>query len=39
MSDRDNNRRLLPDATFTQVPGAGHSLTLEKPEVVAALVR
>lgn len=39
MSDRENNRRLLPDASFTQVPGAGHFLTLEKPEVVAALVR
>ncbi|QYA99820.1 alpha/beta hydrolase (plasmid) [Rhodococcus sp. USK10] len=39
VSDRENNRRLLPDATFTQVPGAGHFLTLEKPEVVAALVR
>nr|GLK33891.1 hypothetical protein GCM10017611_07340 [Rhodococcus wratislaviensis] len=39
MSDREKNKRLLPDATFTQVPGAGHFLTLEKPEVVAALVR
>ncbi|RZK94523.1 MAG: alpha/beta hydrolase [Rhodococcus sp. (in: high G+C Gram-positive bacteria)] len=39
MSDRENNKRLLPDATFTQVPGTGHFLTLEKPEVVAALVR
>ncbi|WP_307167847.1 alpha/beta fold hydrolase [Streptomyces rishiriensis] len=37
-SDRDANRNLLPAADFTQVPGAGHFIALEKPEVVADLL-
>jgi pimeloyl-ACP methyl ester carboxylesterase len=38
-SDREANRRLLPDADFTQVPGAGHFIALERPEVVADLLK
>jgi pimeloyl-ACP methyl ester carboxylesterase len=37
-SDRQANKDLLPDAEFTQVPGAGHFIALERPEVLAALV-
>jgi len=37
-SDREANKRLLPDADFTQVPGAGHFIALERPEVVAGLL-
>ena len=37
-SDRQANMDLLPDAEFTQVPGAGHFIALERPEVLAALV-
>lgn len=37
-SDREANRRLLPAADFTQVPGAGHFVALERPEVVADLL-
>ena len=28
----------LPDATFVRVPGAGHSVSLEKPEIVTAAI-
>jgi len=37
-SDRQANRRLLPDAEFTQVPGAGHFIALERPDVPAGLL-
>jgi pimeloyl-ACP methyl ester carboxylesterase len=37
-SDRQANRRLLPDATFTEVPSAGHFIALERPDVPAALL-
>jgi pimeloyl-ACP methyl ester carboxylesterase len=37
-SDREANRRLLPAATFTQVPEAGHFIVLERPDVPATLL-
>jgi pimeloyl-ACP methyl ester carboxylesterase len=37
-SDREANKQLLPAADFTQVPGAGHFIALERPEVVADLL-
>ncbi|MGW0840643.1 alpha/beta fold hydrolase [Streptomyces sp. NPDC002787] len=37
-SDREANKRLLPAAEFTQVPGAHHFIALESPEVVADLL-
>jgi pimeloyl-ACP methyl ester carboxylesterase len=37
-SDRRANTDLLPDAAFTQVPGAGHFIALERPGVLADLV-
>ncbi|MEU5279464.1 alpha/beta hydrolase [Streptomyces asoensis] len=37
-SDREANRRLLPVADFTQVPGAGHFIALERPDVLADLL-
>ncbi len=37
-SDREANKRLLPAAGFTQVPGAHHFIALESPEVVADLL-
>ncbi|MEU4522569.1 alpha/beta fold hydrolase [Amycolatopsis sp. NPDC024027] len=37
-SDRRANADLLPDAAFTQVPGAGHFIALERPGVLAGLV-
>jgi pimeloyl-ACP methyl ester carboxylesterase len=37
-SDRDANRRLLPAAEFTQVPKAGHFISLERPDVPADLL-
>ncbi|WBO63279.1 alpha/beta fold hydrolase [Streptomyces camelliae] len=37
-SDREANRELLPAADFTQVPGAGHFIALEKPDVLADLL-
>jgi pimeloyl-ACP methyl ester carboxylesterase len=37
-SDRQANKDLLPDAEFTLVPGAGHFIALERPEVLAGLV-
>jgi pimeloyl-ACP methyl ester carboxylesterase len=38
-SDRKANKELLPDAAFTQVPGAGHFIALERPDVLADLLR
>jgi pimeloyl-ACP methyl ester carboxylesterase len=38
-SDRQANRQLLPAARFTEVPGAGHFLALERPDVLADLLR
>ncbi|WP_328744135.1 alpha/beta hydrolase [Streptomyces sp. NBC_00285] len=37
-SDREANKRLLPAADFTQVPGAGHFIALERPDVLADLL-
>jgi pimeloyl-ACP methyl ester carboxylesterase len=37
-SDRQANRRQLPDAEFTQVPKAGHFVALERPDVLADLL-
>ncbi|MGW1745166.1 alpha/beta fold hydrolase [Streptomyces sp. NPDC002092] len=37
-SDREANRQLLPAAEFTQVPGAGHFIALERPDVLADLL-
>ncbi|MFF1508247.1 alpha/beta fold hydrolase [Streptomyces sp. NPDC058326] len=37
-SDREANRDLLPAAEFTQVRGAGHFITLERPDVLADLL-
>ena len=37
-SDREANKKLLPAADFTQVPGAHHFIALERPEVVADLL-
>jgi len=37
-SDRQANRRQLPDAEFTQVPKAGHFVALERPDVPADLL-
>jgi pimeloyl-ACP methyl ester carboxylesterase len=34
-SDRTANRELLPEATYTEVPGAGHFIALERPDVPA----
>ncbi|MDT0345078.1 alpha/beta fold hydrolase [Streptomyces litchfieldiae] len=37
-SDREANKELLPAADFTQVPGAGHFIALERPDVLANLL-
>ncbi|MGP4045408.1 alpha/beta fold hydrolase [Streptomyces sp. 2A115] len=37
-SDREANKKLLPTADFTQVPGADHFISLERPEIVADLL-
>ncbi|MFI6352274.1 alpha/beta fold hydrolase [Streptomyces sp. NPDC050743] len=37
-SDREANKKLLPSADFTQVPGAGHFIALERPDVLAKLL-
>jgi pimeloyl-ACP methyl ester carboxylesterase len=34
-SDRQANKQLLPAAEFVQVPGAGHFIILERPDVAA----
>jgi pimeloyl-ACP methyl ester carboxylesterase len=38
-SDRMANRQLLPAADFTQVPKAGHFIALERPDVLADLLK
>jgi pimeloyl-ACP methyl ester carboxylesterase len=38
-SDRQANRQLPPAAGFTEVPGAGHFLALERPDVLADLLK
>ena len=38
-SDRQANRELLPDAEYTQVPGAGHFIALERPDVPAGVLK
>ena len=37
-ADRQANKRLLPRAEFTQVPGASHFIELERPDVPAGLL-
>jgi pimeloyl-ACP methyl ester carboxylesterase len=37
-SDRKANEELLPAADFTQVPGAGHFIALERPDMLADLL-
>lgn len=37
-SDRQANKNLLPAADFTQVPGAGHFIALERPDLLADLL-
>ena len=37
-SDRQANWQLLPAAGFTEVPGAGHFIALERPDVLANLL-
>jgi pimeloyl-ACP methyl ester carboxylesterase len=37
-SDRQANRQLLPSADFIQVPGAGHFIALERPDVPAKVL-
>lgn len=37
-SDRQANRRQLPDAEFTELPNAGHFIALERPDVPADLL-
>ena len=37
-SDRKADKELLPAADFTQVPGAGHFIALERPDLLADLL-
>ncbi|WP_086766005.1 alpha/beta fold hydrolase [Streptomyces bobili] len=37
-SDRRANKELLPAAEFTELRGAGHFISLERPEIVAELL-
>ena len=37
-SDRQANQQLLPAAEFVQVPGAGHFIVLERPDVAAKVL-
>ncbi|MFJ9782848.1 alpha/beta fold hydrolase [Amycolatopsis sp. NPDC101161] len=37
-SDRAANKDLLPDAEYTLVPGAGHFIALERPDVLAGVL-
>jgi len=37
-SDRQANRQLLPAAEYAEVPGAGHFIALERPDVPASLL-
>jgi pimeloyl-ACP methyl ester carboxylesterase len=38
-SDREANKQLLPAAAFTQVPGAGHFIALERPDILADILQ
>jgi pimeloyl-ACP methyl ester carboxylesterase len=38
ISDREANKKLLPSADFTHVPGASHFIALERPDVLAKLL-
>ncbi|MEO6291684.1 MAG: alpha/beta hydrolase [Burkholderiaceae bacterium] len=38
-SDRQANQKLIPAAEFTQVPNAGHFIALERPDVLANVLR
>nr|NYT99454.1 alpha/beta hydrolase [Stenotrophomonas sp. SbOxS2] len=38
LSDRQANKQLLPAADFLQVPGAGHFIVLERPDVAAKVL-
>jgi pimeloyl-ACP methyl ester carboxylesterase len=38
VSDRQANSHLLPDAEYVPVPGAGHFIALERPDVPAAVL-
>jgi pimeloyl-ACP methyl ester carboxylesterase len=38
-SDRQANKRQLPNAEFTEVPNAGHFIALERPDVPADLLK
>ncbi|WP_030439139.1 alpha/beta fold hydrolase [Actinoplanes subtropicus] len=37
-TDRQANQRQMPEAQFTEVPGAGHFIALERPDVPADLL-
>ncbi|MDG5978001.1 alpha/beta hydrolase [Hydrogenophaga taeniospiralis CCUG 15921] len=37
-SDRQANKQILPAAEFVQVPGAGHFIVLERPDLVAKVL-
>jgi pimeloyl-ACP methyl ester carboxylesterase len=37
-SDRQANQQLLPNAEFTEVPGAGHFIALERPDALATML-
>jgi pimeloyl-ACP methyl ester carboxylesterase len=37
-SDRQANKQILPAAEFVQVPGAGHFIVLERPDVAAKVL-
>lgn len=37
-SDREANRRMIPDASFVELAGAGHFVALERPDVLADLL-
>ncbi|MDX2543402.1 alpha/beta fold hydrolase [Streptomyces sp. WI04-05B] len=37
-SDREANKKLLPAADVTQVPGVGHFIALERPDLLAGLL-
>ncbi|MFM9499681.1 alpha/beta fold hydrolase [Streptomyces galilaeus] len=38
-SDREANRQLLPAARHTEVPGAAHFISLERPDILADLLQ
>lgn len=37
-SDRQANKQILPGAEFTEVPGAGHFIALERPDALATVL-